>query len=181
MDYFLGEIRLFPYGHRVPQDWHLCDGALLPINQYQALYSLLGTQFGGNGTTNFALPNLKGNCAIGAGQGPNLTYRPQAQTVGSTTVQLTASQIPPHTHQARAAAVNGDQTTASTAVLPAQAGVSGKGGSSPVPIYSTQTPNTTMGAGMISTTGGNQAHQNMQPYTVVDFYISLTGIYPSRS
>lgn len=106
MDPFIGEIRALPYNF-VPQDWALCNGALIQIGQNTALYSLLGTQFGGDGVSTFGLPNMTERCAIGSGQGPGLSFRQQGEPVGSPTVTLDVSEMPSHSHEVNAATVSG--------------------------------------------------------------------------
>ena len=162
---FLGEIRLMSFGF-APRGWAACDGQLLAINQNQALFSILGTTYGGNGQTNFALPNLRGRCAMHEGAGHTL-----GEAAGSTSVTINQQQMPTHIHTAMAATGNGD---------------------SPVPtgnyMGSFNNAYRTPGANLIaiepttvSTVGGSQAHTNMCPYLVINFCIALQGIFPSQT
>lgn len=163
---FIGEIRLFSFGF-IPKGWAPCNGQILPINSNQALYSVLGNKFGGDGISNFALPDLRGRTPVHMSENyPIATAGGEAQHV------LTIQEIPAHTHQ-----VYGDTTLAT---LPSPAnnvwGATGSGR----PIYASAA-NTTMNEAAIGTTGSSQAHDNMQPYSVVSFCIALQGIYPSKS
>jgi microcystin-dependent protein len=155
-----------------PRGWSSCGGQLLPIAQNQALFSLLGTTFGGNGTTNFALPNLLGRAPIHQGQLPGGSNYQLGQTSGQETVTLNAGQIPMHNHQWVA------NNTAATATSPGgnKLAVSG------TPIYESTTGNlTAMNPGAVSPAGGSQAHPNVMPCLAVSFCIALQGIYPSRN
>jgi microcystin-dependent protein len=166
---FLGEIRLFPFG-RVPQGWAACNGQLLSINQYQALFSILGTTYGGNGINTFALPNLQGRVAVGAGQGPGLPNVTLGESAGEANHTVTVTEMPMHIHQAAA------NSEAATAVSP-QNNVWANSTTLP---YSSGT-GSTMNAQALTATGSNQAHANMQPYEVLNYCIALQGIYPSRN
>jgi len=174
-DPFLGEIRMFA-GNFAPRGWALCDGQLLPISNNTALFSLLGTTYGGDGRTTFALPDLRGRAPIHAGQGPGLTNKTLGQKGGEETVLLTVNQLPSHTHTAQ---INADSTVA-TSDIPKGALPARNAGSTPQ--YG-NTPNTALSANSISinTVGGNQAHPNMQPYITINYIIALQGIYPSRN
>jgi microcystin-dependent protein len=163
---FLGEIRLVPYTF-APRGWAFCEGQLLPINQNQALFSLLGTNFGGDGRVNFGVPDLRGRVPVGAGDAPGGSSYPLGATGGVETVKLAPNQMPIHTHSVKAStSVTGK---APTNTYPAA-------GSS----YSS-TQNTTMNKGMLSRNGGNQPHENRQPYVSLSYIIALQGIFPSRS
>lgn len=166
---FLGEIRVFG-GNFAPRDWMLCNGALLPIAQYTALFSILGTTYGGDGKTTFAVPNLQGTAPMNQGDGPGLTPRSIGETGGSATVTLLSTELPSHTHIGTASATDGTQNTP---LVLAEA-----------PIYG---PDPATGSGQIvamaaavGPTGGNQPHNNMQPYLGMSFIIALAGIFPSR-
>lgn len=166
---YIGELRCFGFNY-APQGWALCQGQLLPIAQNTALFSLLGTMYGGNGQTSFGLPDLRGRTPLGFGQGPGLSPRDQGEIGGEEAVTLTAQQVAPHTHPAMGG-------TDATAKSPAGA-VPGftAGGSS----Y-TATPSVAMNAGMIGPNSGGQPHDNMQPYQVLNWCIALQGIYPPRN
>jgi microcystin-dependent protein len=172
MDPFLGEIRLFA-GSFAPNNWALCNGQILPISQYSALFSLLGTNFGGNGTTNFALPNYQGQTPIHWGQGPGLSQRTIGEADGETAVNLTLQTLPPHTHAAQAAASPSVPT-------PAASFWSWTGGRGAPTYYASDVPNTTMAPTAIAPTGGSQAHNNISPYVTLNFIIALQGIFPQR-
>ncbi len=167
MDQFLGEIRLFAWGF-TPKGWHLCDGTILPINQNAALFALLGTQYGGNGTTTFALPDMRGRTPIGFG-----TTHAIGAPDGFENVALTVSQLPMHTHTLMASNATG------SAILPggnAYAAVSNN-----TAHYAPDTTLTPLNPTSILPAGSSQPHNNMQPYLVMSYCISLTGIFPSRS
>ena len=160
---FLSEIRIFSFNFP-PKGWAFCNGQLLPINQNQALFSLLGTTYGGNGQTNFALPNLQGQVPIHTGSGHTLGER-----AGSSSVTLTQQQLPQHIHFAQASNTAGDVPSGTGNVLAA----------SDVQIYSPVGTLTTIQPGSISNVGGSQPHTNMMPYMVLNFCIALQGIFPS--
>jgi microcystin-dependent protein len=178
---FLGEIEFFGFNFP-PKNWALCAGQILPINQYQALFSLLGTTYGGNGITNFMLPDLRGRVPIGQGSGGGLTPRLLGAVGGEETHTLVPSELPKHTHQ-----VNADANTAATVVtLPAghllAVGLNKSGGGSvPINLYGTVVPDVTMGPNTIGPSNGATAHANMMPYLVLNACIALSGIFPSRN
>jgi microcystin-dependent protein len=175
---FLGEIRVFAFNFN-PRNWAFCNGALIPISQNTALFSILGTSFGGNGTTNFGLPDLRGRAAIGAGNGPGLTPQSVGQTGGNSTVTLTTTQIPAHNHVLNAATLT-PPNPAQNVASPTSSAVLGL--SAPNNIYiDPVAPNTTLTSASISPTGGGQPHENMQPYLAVNFCIATQGIFPSRN
>jgi microcystin-dependent protein len=167
VDQYIGEIRLVPYTF-APVGWALCDGHLLPINQNQALFSLLGTYFGGDGRTTFAVPDLRGRVPVGMGVSVSGTSYELGSTGGEETVKLAVSQLPSHTHRARA------DKTASTTKNPAGA-VPALGGA-----YAAA-QNANMNAAMLTKSGGGQAHENRQPYLTLNYIIALVGIFPSRN
>jgi|ERR1700722_16914802 microcystin-dependent protein len=171
-DQFLGEIRAVGFNF-APVGWALCNGQTLPISQNTALFSLLGTYYGGNGTSTFALPNLQGNAPLDQGNGAGLTQRVIGETGGEATVTLLTSQMPAHTHTAMNAAT-------SNAEAPTNA-VFGGGGRGDEPAYAPPSPSTAqLNATAINVTGNNLPHNNMPPYLVVNFIIAMQGIYPSR-
>jgi microcystin-dependent protein len=179
---YLGEIRMFA-GNFAPQGWAMCNGQLLPISQNTALFSLIGTYYGGNGTNTFALPNLQSRVAIHQGTGPGLSHYDLGQAGGAEAVTLTASELPAHSHT-----VNCDaQGTAHSSLgfgkssggTPAN-NFPGLAASAADGVYS-NTSNAAMNTGMITGGGGNQPHPNIQPYLCVTFIIALQGIYPVRN
>ena len=172
-DPFLGEIRLFPYNF-APRGWAFCNGQIMAISQNTALFSLLGTTYGGNGTTNFALPDLRGRVAVSSGQGPGLSSYVLGQQSGSENTTLLQAQMPAHSH------------TVSPAANDAAASVTRPGGAVmarvSTAIYAgAGDGSTTMAASTTSNTGGNQPHTNIQPLLVLNYCIALQGIFPSRS
>jgi microcystin-dependent protein len=177
---FLGEIRPFGFNF-APQGWAICAGQLMAISQNTALFSLLGTNYGGNGTSNFALPNLQGCVAIAQGTGPGLSNYSIGETGGSAVVTLNTQEMPAHVHTLPAA---GTTTTKAAAPSPSTFLGATAGRSGGINIYAppaTQTANpATMLANAVGVTGGNVSHNNMAPYVAVTFCISLTGIYPPR-
>ena len=161
---FLSEIRIMSFGY-APRGWAMCNGQLLPINQNQALFSLLGTTFGGNGQTNFALPDLRGNVPIHVGQGFTL-----GQKGGEANHTLTTSEMPLHLHTSNGATANG------TAIIPTANYLAG----SPNQLYQPPDANLqAMNAGTLASVCGSQAHNNTQPYLTLNFSIALQGIFPS--
>jgi microcystin-dependent protein len=170
---FLAEIRMFT-GNFAPRGWALCNGQILPISQNAALFSLLGTNFGGNGTSNFGLPNLQGSAPMHWGNGAGLSNRVLGETGGASTVTLVASQVPAHSHVYNC----GTGSKGETATVAGQVNCDEAAGGSP--IYATASDGATMAPGTVGPTPVSQPHQNMQPYTCVNFIIALQGIYPSR-
>lgn len=187
-DPFIGQISIFA-GNFAPRGWALCDGQLLPISSFTALFSLLGTTYGGDGRTTFALPDLRGRVAVGDGSGPGLTPRRVGERSGSQTVTLTAAQLPSHNHGLTMATTlparsdNADQHSPSGGVLSIPT-VQGNPGLS---FYSAQAPDTSIdGAGVegaltLGNTGGGASHENMQPFLALYYIIALVGTFPSRS
>lgn len=173
-DPFIGEIRLFA-GSYAPDGWALCDGSLLAISTYAALFSILGTTYGGNGTTNFGLPDLRGRLPMHPGRGNGLTPRTLGEMGGSETVTLLANQMPAHSHPVSASNVAGG-SAAPEGGVPAYTIDANQ---NDVLSYSI-TPNTTMSPKMIGASGGSQPHDNMPPFQCVNFIIALNGIFPPR-
>jgi len=172
MDPFLGQIQAFGFNF-APRGWALCNGQLLPIAQNTALFSLLGTTYGGDGRTTFNLPDLRGRVSLHYGSGPGLSTRPIGQKGGAESVTLNTSEIPSHSHTANAAAEAADSGKPSGNALATPDGVM---------IYrANQAPDATLHAGTVGNTGGSQSHENMGPYLVINWCISLQGIYPSRN
>jgi microcystin-dependent protein len=176
---FIGEIRMFGGGF-APRDWAFCNGQLLSIAQNAALFALIGTTFGGDGVTTFALPNLQSRLPIGEGQGPGLSNRVIGQASGSENVTLTQATMPGHSHllNATTAAATtpdvGPQVLPGTVTAPATM-YTVNDGTSPPP-----TPQV-LGPGSVTPSGGNQAHSNLMPSLCVSFIISMQGIFPSRN
>jgi microcystin-dependent protein len=165
-DEYMSEIRIMAFNFP-PKGWALCNGQLLPINQNQALFSLLGTMYGGNGQTNFALPDLRGRTPIHVGGGFT-----QGEVSGQEAHTLTTSELPTHNH----VAVADNSAPSANATFP-NARLSN---SSPANLYGPFASATAMDPGCIGNTGGSQAHNNMQPYSVLNFCICLSGLFPSR-
>lgn len=169
MEPFIGEIRLFA-GSYAPNRWALCHGQTMSIQTNQALFSLLGTRYGGNGMTTFHLPDLRGRVPVHRGQGPGLSPRAMGQVGGVEQVTLLASQVPTHTHAVPAA---DQEATSRTAVGNAVAMLPGSGVG-----YAAGPPTTALA--ITSVTGNGQQHPNLQPYLALNYIISLFGVYPSR-
>lgn len=168
---FLGQIAFVPY-NRTPNGWADCNGQLLPIAQNQALFSLIGTIYGGNGTTNFALPDMRGRVLISQGMGTASSHNYLVGEIGgSETVTLTQQQMPIHNHTVNAVTTEGNQNTP-TGTLPADTKLLDK-------EYSDANANTTMKATMINPAGGSQPHENRPPFVTMRCIIALQGIYPS--
>ncbi len=172
---FIAEIRIFA-GNFAPRSWEFCDGQLLPVAQNTALFSLIGTTYGGDGRTTTALPNLQGRAPMHPGRGPGLTARRLGQKVGVETVTLSEAQIPSHSHTARAASATGN-----AGLGPDSNNSMGRSGGGDA--YQTDTSGNLvdMASSTLSTTGGGQSHDNVQPYLTLNFIIALQGLYPSRS
>jgi len=163
-----------------PNGWQLCNGQTLPISQYAALFSLLGTTYGGNGTTTFQLPNLQSRAPVHQGQGASLSPYVIGEQTGTENVTLLTTQMPLHTHLVNAVTSTSGNVPQPAAGYPATVQISGETKGGTVNTYSTATPNATMNQGMIGTAGGSQPHNNIQPVLCVNFCIAMNGIFPSR-
>lgn len=172
-DQFVAEIRIFPFNF-APKGWAMCNGQLLPISQNTALFSLLGTTYGGDGKSTFALPDLQGRAAMHPGQGPGLSLRDLGETGGSDTVTLLPSEIPAHTHEIRAAVVPGNRTgpagnafarvTSGNPYIPAD----------PPPAQAALSDQA------LAPYGGSLPHNNLMPYLTMNFCIAMQGVFPPR-
>ncbi len=166
---FIGEIRMFA-GTFAPRSWAFCDGQLLGVSENEALFSLLGTIYGGDGRTTFGLPDLRGRIPVHAGAGPGLSQRRLGSKFGFEQETLTVNQIPSHNHQIKASnsvgnSKSGPQIAAGNLAR----------------VYTNEVPDTALNAASITNTGGSRAHSNLMPTLCVHFIIALVGIYPSRS
>ncbi len=171
-DPFVAEIRIFPFNF-APRGWAWCDGQLLPLSQNTALFSLLGTTYGGDGKSNFALPDLQGRAPMHPGQGPGLSLHDLGETGGSETVTLLESEIPAHSHALRASLDDGDLS------IPAPSRSFGKSGGGV--IYGPTSAFVGMSDQALAPAGGDQPHNNLQPYLTFYFCIALQGVFPPRT
>lgn len=173
-DPFVAEIRIFPFNF-APKGWAWCDGQLLPLSQNTALFSLLGTTYGGNGKSNFALPDLQGRAPMHPGQGPGLSLHDLGETGGSEYVTLLESEIPSHAHALMASIEDGTQGTLTPGITLATS----VGGA----LYQTTTNANlvSMAPEALAPAGGDQPHNNMQPYLTFYFCIALQGVFPPRT
>lgn len=167
---FLAEVRIVGFNF-APRGWALCDGQILPINQNQSLYSLLGTTYGGDGRTSFALPDLRGRVPIHVGQSNGGADHREGQKGGEETHTLSANEMPQHDHPAQCSTDNATSNTASGNTLARATST----------IYQDASNLTNMSSAAVSNVGGGQAHENMQPYLVLNFCIALQGLFPSRN
>ena len=168
---YVGEIRMFA-GTFNPVGWEFCSGQLLPISENEVLFQLIGTTYGGDGESTFALPNLQSRIPLHFGTGASGTAYQIAETGGAESVTLTVNQIPAHTHPLMASTAAGGQTNPANLVL---------GALSPVSIYvpNATPPNLAMNASSVTPVGGSQPHENMQPFLCINYIISLFGLYPN--
>lgn len=178
MDTYLGEIRPFSLDF-APKGWHLCDGAILPISENQALFALLGNTFGGTSPNTFALPDLRGRCIVGFGQSPQSgTIYNRGEAGGAETVTLTPQNLPPHTHNVQAEAAQGTQHIPGN--LPAVPDVPSMTGLE-MDIYAYEsTQQVSLNPQSVSTVGGTKSHNNMQPFQVINYCIATSGYFPPR-
>ena len=171
---FIGEIRMFG-GNFAPAGWALCDGQLLAISENDALFTLIGTTYGGDGQVTFGLPDLRGRIPIHSGQGPGLSNRTLSEQFGSETTTLTVNQIPPHNHNIQSSPSVGNSTGVSNSTI--AAGTIGR-------VYTNDITPANLGdmnAGTIANAGGSQPHNNMMPYLCLNFIIALYGIFPPQN
>jgi microcystin-dependent protein len=168
---YIGQIMLFA-GTFAPVGWQLCDGSLLPISQYDVLFALIGTTYGGDGQTTFAVPDLRSRVPVHQGQGQGLSNQIIGQVSGVENITLIATQIPLHTHALQVSSAAATTGTPSSGVTL---------GAAAEELYSTDSPNSTLNAGTITSVGGNQPHTNIQPYLALNFVIAYEGIFPTQS
>lgn len=168
---FVGEIRMFA-GNFAPRDWAFCDGQLLAVSQNDALFSLLGTIYGGDGRTTFGLPDMRGRIPIHAGTGPGLSLRRLGSKGGSETETVTVNQLPTHTHPFKASTDAADLASPENAI-PAESAL--------IDAYVEETADQNLASTAITNTGGGRSHTNLQPFLCIHFIIALFGIYPSRN
>lgn len=168
---YVGEIRMFA-GNFAPNGWLMCDGSLQPISEYETLYNLIGTTYGGDGQSTFGLPDLRGRVPVHQGQGSGLSPRVIGELAGAESVMLTGQQIPVHEHPFMATSAVGSVAAPSGALV-AQ--------SPQIQMYIEDAPDTNMSPNAVSLTGGNSAHNNMMPYICINYIISMYGIFPSQS
>ena len=174
MDPFVAEIRIFPFNF-APKGWAWCDGQLMPLSQNTALFSLLGTTYGGDGKSNFALPNLQGSAPMHPGQGPGLSLHDLGESGGSDTVTLLESEIPAHSHALMASTEDGVQGSLTAGITIANS-IGGK-------LYQTNVNANLadMNGNALAPAGGDQPHNNLQPYLTFFFNIALQGVFPPRT
>jgi microcystin-dependent protein len=173
MDPFVAEIRIFPFNF-APKGWAFCDGQLLPLSQNTALFSLLGTTYGGDGKSTFALPDMQGNAPMHPGQGPGLSLHDLGETGGSETVSLLESEIPSHNHLLGASSQDGGDSHPIPNLLAQGIGIN---------LYNNQgtNPIVQLNDNALPPAGGDQPHNNMQPYLTFNFCIALQGVFPPRT
>jgi microcystin-dependent protein len=180
-EFFIGQIMMTGFNF-APKFWALCNGQLQPINQNQALFSLLGTQYGGNGTTNFALPDLRSRTPIGYASSVDPSWQPPSVQIGQASgvenVTLLSTNLPAHTHAVNASTTDGNNRIPSNAVF----ATSNNSGGAAISIYSASNgPLVPLNPATVAPAGGNQPHPNLQPYSTINFCIALSGIFPSRN
>ena len=165
---YVGEIRMVGFNF-APAGWASCNGALLPISEYDTLFNLIGTTYGGDGQSTFAVPNLAGRVPLHMGTGNGLSTRIIGEMAGVEQVTLTNNQMPLHSHVPQAQNANGVLNSPQNGIWAGSAST----------IYSTDAPNVPMRNGLVNPVGGNQPHENMMPFLAINFIISLYGIYPT--
>ena len=171
MDPFVAEIRIFPFNF-APKGWAFCDGQILPLSQNTALFSLLGTTYGGDGKSNFALPDMQGNAPMHPGQGPGLSLHDLGETGGSETVTLLESEVPSHSHAVMASQSDATDQQPGNELFAAGLGVAQYAGPAAL---------TSLSDNAVTPAGGDQPHNNMQPYLTLNFCIALQGVFPPRT
>jgi microcystin-dependent protein len=171
MDPFVAEIRIFPFNF-APKGWAWCDGQLMPLSQNTALFSLLGTTYGGDGKSNFALPDLQGRAPMHPGQGPGLSLHDLGETGGSDTVSLLESEIPAHSHGISVSSQLGLENTTSSQLFAMGDGIN---------LYGPANALVAMSDSALAPAGGDQPHNNLQPYLTFYFCIALQGVFPPRT
>ncbi|MEI2796354.1 tail fiber protein [Pseudoxanthomonas sp. F11] len=178
-EFFIGQIMMAGFNF-APKYWALANGQLLPINQNQALFSLLGTQYGGNGTTNFALPDLRSRTPIGYASSVDPSWQPPSVQIGQSSgvenVTLLSTNLPSHTHSVNSTTTNGNNRSPAGRLFATSAG-----SGTPPNLYATPGALVPQHPQTVAPSGGNQPHPNLQPYSVINFCIALSGIFPSRN
>lgn len=168
---YLGEIKMFA-GDFAPRGWEFCDGRLVPIDEYDALFSLLGTIYGGDGSTTFRLPDLRGRVPVHSGEGPGLPTVRLGQQGGAEDVTLTVDELPAHAHPFSASTDAADQSSPA-GLVPGQ--------SPSIDLYRESAPSVALADGALTEAGGDRSHPNVGPYLCVNFIIAASGLYPSRT
>jgi microcystin-dependent protein len=171
MDPFVAEIRIFPFNF-APRGWAFCSGQILPLSQNTALFSLLGTTYGGNGQSNFGLPNLQGRAPMHPGQGPGLSLYDLGESSGTETITLIASEIPSHSHGVMGATID---------IADSNVPTNNNIGKASTKVFNTVGTQVQMNANSIGITGNSLPHNNMMPYVTLNFCIALQGVFPPRS
>ncbi|MCX6180641.1 MAG: tail fiber protein [Bacteroidetes bacterium] len=180
MESYTGEIKTYA-GNYAPENWHICDGSLLSVNDYSALFTLIGTTYGGDGVNTFAIPNLSGRAPINAGQGSGLSPYSIGQTAGQETVVVNTSQLPPHNHTVLAGTTNANTNVPTNNYLAVV--VDSSTAATPLGFYlpgsATDFKKSTLDPSSVSAVGGGQAHNNLMPFTALTYMICTDGIFPT--
>ena len=176
MEGTMAQVMMFA-GNFAPRNWAFCQGQLIAISSNSALFSLVGTIYGGDGRTTFGLPDLRGRVPVGTGNGPGLNSRPLGQKGGAELTTLSVLNLPPHSHAMMVVPGTATSDAAAGKYLAEQT----RGGGDVPEIYSTGTPNTQLNNGAVGNTGNGQSFNNLQPYLAMNYVICLQGVYPSRS